>query len=307
MRNASLPISPYCHPLHRHNKKSHWQHVAPWMQTGIERVFQCNAFRAIAPYQRQRTTRPKWEWERGTQTALTATSQTHINHTDTCRKKLLKFPQTAQSQTQRQHSSCRPRKWTRKGPSSPRPSQRQSPPHSDSVLSRPLATCKAASATDRAASTGCLQGDAPIVRRSALPPYAAVAWPWHRPSSPRRSATMIFVKVAIATMAKRVIEYSPNGRYAKVNAVLGRGAYKVCVRGDAFIMHACVWPFCLFPGCLQGNWSREGFEVAWNCLQGLLLIPATRSCVLCKDIFFLLLSPDHQSESLTNYRTRLRF
>jgi len=43
-----------------------------------------------------------------------------------------------------------------------------------------------------------------------------------------------------------VIEVSPNGRYAKLNTILGKGAYKVVFKGID---------------------REEGYEVAWNCFQ----------------------------------------
>ncbi|KAI7828706.1 kinase-like domain-containing protein [Gamsiella multidivaricata] len=45
---------------------------------------------------------------------------------------------------------------------------------------------------------------------------------------------------------EKVVEVSPNGRYAKLNSVLGKGAYKIVYKG---IDH------------------EEGYEVAWNCFQ----------------------------------------
>jgi hypothetical protein len=45
---------------------------------------------------------------------------------------------------------------------------------------------------------------------------------------------------------ERILELSPNGRYAKFNCVLGKGAYKVVYKA------------------LDRD---EGFEVAWNCFQ----------------------------------------
>jgi len=45
---------------------------------------------------------------------------------------------------------------------------------------------------------------------------------------------------------ERVLETSPNGRYAKLNTVLGKGAYKVVYKAID---------------------REEGYEVAWNCFQ----------------------------------------
>lgn len=45
---------------------------------------------------------------------------------------------------------------------------------------------------------------------------------------------------------ERVLETSPNGRYAKLNTILGKGAYKVVYKAID---------------------REEGYEVAWNCFQ----------------------------------------
>ncbi|KAF9939393.1 hypothetical protein BGZ65_010605 [Modicella reniformis] len=45
---------------------------------------------------------------------------------------------------------------------------------------------------------------------------------------------------------EKVVEVSPNGRYAKLNSVLGKGAYKIVYKGID---------------------REEGYEVAWNCFQ----------------------------------------
>ncbi|KAF9913528.1 hypothetical protein BX616_009913 [Lobosporangium transversale] len=45
---------------------------------------------------------------------------------------------------------------------------------------------------------------------------------------------------------EKVVEESPNGRYAKLNSVLGKGAYKIVYKGID---------------------REEGYEVAWNCFQ----------------------------------------
>ncbi|KAF9182603.1 hypothetical protein BGZ51_004656 [Haplosporangium sp. Z 767] len=45
---------------------------------------------------------------------------------------------------------------------------------------------------------------------------------------------------------EKVVEVSPNGRYAKLNSVLGKGAYKIVYKGID---------------------KEEGYEVAWNCFQ----------------------------------------
>ncbi|KAF9976876.1 hypothetical protein BGZ73_007584 [Actinomortierella ambigua] len=45
---------------------------------------------------------------------------------------------------------------------------------------------------------------------------------------------------------EKVVEVSPNGRYAKLNTVLGKGAYKIVYKGID---------------------REEGYEVAWNCFQ----------------------------------------
>ncbi|KAF9363102.1 ATP binding [Mortierella sp. NVP85] len=45
---------------------------------------------------------------------------------------------------------------------------------------------------------------------------------------------------------EKVVEVSPNGRYAKLNSVLGKGAYKIVFKGID---------------------RDEGYEVAWNCFQ----------------------------------------
>ncbi|GJJ77834.1 WNK lysine deficient protein kinase [Entomortierella parvispora] len=45
---------------------------------------------------------------------------------------------------------------------------------------------------------------------------------------------------------EKVVEVSPDGRYAKLNSVLGKGAYKIVYKGID---------------------REEGYEVAWNCFQ----------------------------------------
>ncbi|KAG0305757.1 hypothetical protein BGZ98_003620 [Dissophora globulifera] len=45
---------------------------------------------------------------------------------------------------------------------------------------------------------------------------------------------------------EKVVEVSPNGRYAKLNSLLGKGAYKIVYKGID---------------------REEGYEVAWNCFQ----------------------------------------
>ncbi|KAF9174314.1 hypothetical protein BGX21_008248 [Mortierella sp. AD011] len=45
---------------------------------------------------------------------------------------------------------------------------------------------------------------------------------------------------------EKAVEVSPNGRYAKLNSVLGKGAYKIVYKGLD---------------------REEGYEVAWNCFQ----------------------------------------
>ena len=57
-----------------------------------------------------------------------------------------------------------------------------------------------------------------------------------------------FVKAFNSTAedGERIIEVSPNGRYAKLNVVLGKGAYKVVYKAID---------------------REEGYEVAWNCFQ----------------------------------------